>query len=286
MSDRQLVIPIAPGTKLLQYQIEMINYNPGPGILPLSLRIDNQETSLHYQTGSLLSVADFLRREDTGKIEIMPLLIKMVDIILESKKLFLNPAAFSLELNHVFIEPKRKEPGMVYLPVEPSSGLPEALGNFLMKILLMRSDIISDSAVCQQVLTYLKQDYVGLSQFRGFLLQSRQQRQVSLGNEKEKPFSINAAKVELSDDITNENVLTNNQEMNAFLQILAAKRKQIISFLIAQLLIAILLLIVSPFISKLGDSSAVYGGIVLIIGGVNILLLKKIFIGVVKEKES
>lgn len=273
-----LAISVEPGTKILYYQSEMITNNPHPGILPLKIAVNNQATSLYFQHQAYQPLAGYLRREDASKLEIIPFIIKMVDILLESRNLLLNPAAFSLKIAHVFLIPQNRQPVLVYLPWEPRLSLAETLDSFLNELKIFRPDLISDLAALDCLSQYLRRDYSSLQQLRSYLLQLRIQGLPASRTEQDKPFQlVRANEVQENYQEIHTEKTEVAPEIKEIKQLFLEKKKQLKIFLVAQVIIVILLLLCSKF-TALNDTASTTAGMVLIIGAVNVLLLKKIFI--------
>lgn len=284
-TDNSLLIPVAAGRKIFHYQIEMIAYNPRPGILPLKLLQKDQQTYLHYQLCSQQSLSAYLRREEAKRIEIIPILLKMTDILLESKNFLLQPESFSLILSHIFLSPDTKEPSLVYLPLQQGTGLAESFRGLITELKLVRPDLISDFWSLDNLLEYFRREYNSLQSLRNYLLQLSVQGQASPRLEQDKPFKLVPVKPNPANN-QDESVEIEEapQELQEIKAIFQDKKKQIKLFLLAQILIVFLLFLCSKMID-LSDGTST-GAVVLLIGAVNVLLIKKILLNDLDKEES
>lgn len=282
-NDNFLVIPLSEAQDILHYQIEMLHYNPQPGILPVQTRFNNQEISLYYQLGSRHPIIDRLRDMIISGEEVLLLLLRLVDILQDSKNLLLNPASFMLELSHIYINSHTWDVALIYLPLAPRLELKQSLLNLIDKLILTQP---SQTSVCEEIQLisqYLHRDFVSLLQFRNFLTQLRLQGPPLRDPSKEKPFRLDKQKKQLGEKREkNTNILQENKVVKKKYQNISLKIRQLGFFILAQIVIALLLLGSSNFLNSLGNPMVTYLGLALLLGGINVLVLRKLFTTVPK----
>lgn len=171
------------------------------------------------------------------------------------------------------------------MPLEQGTGLAESFRGLITELKLVRPDLISDFWSLDNLLEYFRREYNSLQSLRNYLLQLSVQGQASPRLEQDKPFKLVPVK---PNPANNQDELVEIEEAPQELQEIKAifqdKKKQIKLFLLAQILIVFLLFLCSKMID-LSDGTST-GAVVLLIGAVNVLLIKKILLNDLDKEES
>lgn len=282
-NDNYLVIPLSEEQTIMQFQLEMLHYNPQPGILPVQTKFNNQEISLHYALGLHVAISERLQHGDISSEEFLNFLQKLVDILQDSKNLLLNPASFVLDLPYIFIDPDTWDVALSYLPVEPTLDLRQSLISFFEKLQLAQPSLSSIYKEIDQIAMYLQQDYVNLHQLKVFLTKVRLQGPPHSNPSKKKPFRLEKQKNQLGEKREKgKNNLIENIDKRRKFQNISYNWRKLFFFVLSQVVIALLLFSSTKFLNALGDPTVTYLGLALLLGGINVLVLRKIFATVSK----
>lgn len=114
-TGKYLVLCLPAGIKVLTYQLNMLKYCSHPQILPVEKRLLNEKTELYYQINGLLPLRDFLKKPLRGG-EILNLLESLLRCLENCKKMLLFPHSFLLDINYIFVQPETRDLVLVYLP--------------------------------------------------------------------------------------------------------------------------------------------------------------------------
>jgi len=264
-----LVLPVDEGAELIQYQLAMLGYNPQPGIIPFQTKLFNQEIVLQYQLDSRQSLSEYLQR-GTASGNIAELLLRIMDILQNSKKILLDPASFRLEPSYIYLEQHSEEIALVYQPFKTALTLQESLLDLQRKLRLIPAWPASADLDFQQIAAYLEQDYTSLTDFKRFLAQLSLRGPTPLKRIENKPFRLNIPRNQLPEK---------SQKRNRKL------RQKLVIFILSQVLIGAVLYGNSSYLNSLGNPSLTYAGLALFLIGANLLLLRRLFVPQLKDDD-
>ncbi|KAF0240385.1 MAG: FHA domain-containing protein [bacterium] len=277
-NENYLIVPLGEEHTIMQFQLEMLHNNPQPGILPVQTKVNNQEISLHYTLGLHMATTECFQNGVITSGEFLDFLLKLVDILEDSRNLLLNPASFVLDLPYIFIDQDTKDIALVYLPIEPRLDLQQSLISFFEKLQLALASLNSIRKEIDQVVDYLHRDYVNLYQLKVFLTKVRIQGPPNTNASKQKPFRLENKKNQLGEKREKgKNNLKENIYKKGKFQNISNNWRKLLFFVLSQAVIALLLFSSADFLNALGDPTVTYLALALVLGGINVLVLRKIF---------
>jgi len=305
-----LVLSLTNTQKVIPYQLELIKQNAYPGIIPLAERMSNNQTQLYYRLNSAVSFLQYLEREETELAEILQILDSIVSILLESKNLLLYASGFLLEEEYIYLEPHTGEVSLLYVPVKLAGDVNENFRNLIRRVLFYRGDLP------QNIINYCEDNNFKISGFREQLKEIKYPllKKEKQNKEKEKPFQLASpaflsqeeelGEVQRGETPTEETgskgvrrkevqerqerperprregIQVKGQQGQGKAVVkkenLRFPKKTISAFLLVQLVLVVVLLLLSPWLNSLEDSSATYGGIILILVALNLLFFRRL----------
>ncbi len=300
-----LVINMSSDENILEYQIEMLHNNPSQDILSLDMRQKNDEIKLYYNITSKLTLSQFLQRKRLSKNEFINILRGVTKTLLKSKEYFLYDNSFMIDEDYIYINPSSLEIRMVYLPVTLDANVCENFKNFLGQLIVSSAKIDEDSSgnYIQKILNYLKNDDFNIADFDKLIRDIKNEAVRSKGDSKKqlshseqgRPYSIDGL-INPNDNERDVNLKNNDVKPISLEKMSSSKkgeksggegettikmqydRKYIVIAILSQILIAIALAFSLDTIKAIvGDDISGYGGAVLIVVAIDILLFRYLF---------
>jgi len=278
MKDDCLIIKPNPEQTILSYQVEMLHYNPQPGIIPLQKRILNQELCLHYSVGSRQSLGEYFR--SGGPTEnTLPFLKKIVAVLQDSEDLLLYPASFLLEADSIYLDSGSGEITLIYRPFPSGCSVRDSLLRLSEELLKLTPPSAEARAGIQDFNRYLKEQFTSLAGLKKYLDELSRHGVSTIRASSPKPFRLaRGEKTEAAAKRKNVGTgLVEKKKEQAWVIALRGKSKEVFFFALIQLFIALLLLRSAGYLNSLEDPLATYAGVALVLGGFNLFLLRRLF---------
>ncbi len=162
-----LVLEIDSHENILDYQIEMINNNLNQGIIGVKCKSINNKKNLYFDVTSKLSLEKFLSKRKLTSIQLINILKGIVKTILHSKELLLYDNSFILDEKYMYIDIRRFEISMVYIPLKLDCDVKQTFKEFIKHLIvsLVRLEEASSDNFIYKILSFLKQDVFDIYKF-------------------------------------------------------------------------------------------------------------------------
>lgn len=295
------------------YQVEMISNNPNPGILLFTTRYFNNEIKLYYNITSKMAISRFLSKRKLKRNEFIEILDDILNVILESEHLYLNPGSFLLDEEYIFVNPGNLKVSLVYVPVRTDGDINEIFKDFLSKFIIQSATIDENenSDFLQKILNYIKSEFFHINEFH-CLLEELKKTNISHRPKFEYQSdsqgmqdtilhkTINPTLKEASESLHLKSTIPSGTEENPLMTIKKNKRlewpeakpkkkhsnlKSIIMAAAFQVLMAVVVYAALNYLNKTGDSSTTtYIGLALIVAAVDVLIFKRLLKPEEKER--
>ncbi len=161
------------GKGLQELQIEMIEQNPNPSILPLSLRVRDNGNRIYYNITSKITLKQLLQKRSLKKREFLDIIFLISRVLIECKNYYAFDKNFALDEELIYINPATLEVSMLYLPVNFDIDLGTVLKNFIKKLLddIVRIEEEDDLGFIQNIRLYLREEGFNLKDFQKLINQ-------------------------------------------------------------------------------------------------------------------
>lgn len=155
-----IIVTIGQGEKIIEHQVEMICSNPVTSILPVSVRLKDNERSLYYTITSKQSLKQFLTRKKLKRNEVLDILIYITRTVVDCKNHFLYDKNFLLDEEFIYINPVTLETSLVYLPVQLDIEFTSNFKLFITNLLVNSAHVDESSSdnFMQRILNLAKTD--------------------------------------------------------------------------------------------------------------------------------
>ncbi|HHW30887.1 MAG TPA: FHA domain-containing protein [Clostridiaceae bacterium] len=171
VSSSYLILESSQATKVKNYQVEMIARNKVENILPLDIRFNNESTSLYYNITSQLQLSQLLKRRKISMDELIKILWSIGKTLIGSKEFLLNENNFVLNEDYIFINPANLQVSLVYLPVDMEGDILQEYKDFILRMILDIADI--DEGACDnylhKILMSVKSETFNIKNFTNML---------------------------------------------------------------------------------------------------------------------
>lgn len=125
--ENNVVIELGTNTKILDYQIEMVNNNQGKGLLYIEKRQFNFNVSFKYNFSDCISLNELIDNDNTSISDIVISLKSIIWIIKSMKEYLLYEENIVFDLNYIFVNDNKVN--LVYIPTKLDKAL-----NYIVKI--------------------------------------------------------------------------------------------------------------------------------------------------------
>ncbi len=170
-SSSYLVLRNLEGGNLQKLQIEMIEQNPHANIVPLSLRVKNNEYMIFYNITSKITLSKLLKRKNLKKDEFLDLLISICKTILDCKNYYAHDKNFAIDEDMIYVNPANLDASLIYIPVNFQVSFKEVFVEFVKKLIddLVRIDENEELGFLQRIRIQLREDIFSIKEFINFL---------------------------------------------------------------------------------------------------------------------
>ncbi|KNY25073.1 DUF6382 domain-containing protein [Pseudobacteroides cellulosolvens] len=170
-SSSYLVLRNLEEDKLQKLQIEMIEQNPHVNIVPLSLRVKNNEYMIFYNITSKITLSKLLKRKNLKKDEFLDLLISICKTILDCKNYYAHDKNFAIDEDMIYVNPANLDASLIYIPVNFQVSFKDVFVQFVKKLIddLVRIDECEDLGFLQRIRIQLREDIFSIKEFINFL---------------------------------------------------------------------------------------------------------------------
>jgi len=296
-----LIISTDASEKVLEYHVEMVANNTIPHIINFDLRRKDSQICFYYDVTSKLVLSQFLKRSRITRSEFLTILSDISKTLVDCKNYLLSDKCFLLDTDYMYINPSSLEVSMIYIPIAFDMDINSEFREFATNLILYSINIDdSNDNYLQRVLYYLKAEPFNIFEFYKSI--NMLQIGYSLSAAGECSGSIDSAKT--GKDVQDKQPQKDkDKEKDKESETAAGKKhgffipqpqgqeeekkkaekgkpvglrlKSRRAVLLTQLVIAAVLILV-PVYLKLSDKNSIinYGGVVLIIVALDILVLK------------
>lgn len=170
-SSSYLVLRNLEEGNLQKLQIEMIEQNPHINIIPLSLRVKNNEYMIFYNITSKITLSKLLKRKNLKKDEFLDLLISICKTILDCKNYYAHDKNFAIDEDMIYVNPANLDASLIYIPVNFQVSFKDVFVEFVKKLIddLVRIDENEDLGFLQRIRIQLREDIFSIKEFINFL---------------------------------------------------------------------------------------------------------------------
>jgi len=112
-----LVLKLKPEDVITKYQVEMISNNELSLVLPLHLRVRNNETYCYYNITSKQGLSQVLQRKGISIRNFINILKGILKAITISNEYLLSYKSFLLKEDYIYINPADLQISLIYLPL-------------------------------------------------------------------------------------------------------------------------------------------------------------------------
>jgi hypothetical protein len=260
-----LVLDLQKRAQIIDFQIEMIRYNPHPQILPVEKRKLNSKIELHYQLGEHLSLEQYYQG-NLKPDEILRIMESVINCINLSRNYLLYRHSFLLDMHYIFIHPRTKSIALVYQPVKLTDDLNvklKELLEMLMKTVCM-DDFKKEKVVLKQIEEFQNLQDFSIAGLQEVIRETKISDRInklglSKSQEPEKPFRLNTVM---------ENRIKNNIENNN-------RINKVYLFLLIQVVFILIIVFFLEKLEKLGNPIIIYGLVIACLTIANILVMDK-----------
>lgn len=166
-SASYLVLRNAQEDKLQKLQVEMMEQNPNSGIIPLSLRVKNNEYMIFYNITSKITLNQLLKRKSLKKNEFLDLLISISKTISECKNYYAYDKNFAIDGDLIYVNPANLDTSLIYIPVSFQVSFKDVFIDFVKKLIddVVRIDENEDMGFIQRIRVQLREDIFSMHEF-------------------------------------------------------------------------------------------------------------------------
>lgn len=186
-SSSYLVIRDVEENKLQKLQIEMFEQNPNVNIVPLSLRIKNNEYMIFYNITSKITLGKLLKRKIFKKDEFLDLLISISKTILDCKNYYAYDKNFAIDEEIIYVNPANLEAAMIYIPINFQVSFKDVFVQFVKRLIddLVRIDENEDLGFLHRIRIQLRKDIFSMQDFVNLLNAFRYKKDTGSDSDKE-----------------------------------------------------------------------------------------------------
>jgi hypothetical protein len=277
-SASYLILSLKQTKDILNYQIEMIAHNPVNSILPLSVNQKDNRISIVYKINLKQPLDQFLKNKKLKKDELIQILKSIFKIVLNCKNYLLNYKCFLLDEQYIYINPSTLETSLVYVPVvldyDFNTHLKDFITRLLAKLVSFDEQYSKDNFV-QAILNSVKDEsfsMIGLDKLLSEIRNGTVWEEQGENYDKAKPEK-DKKEISISSKISIPREVYLGQSVK-----IQYKRNIILAAGLAQVLLAILILLISKamfFNQKIDMSSMI--GLLIIAAVVDFIVLRKFF---------
>jgi len=314
-SSSYLVLELKDGDNIQKLQLHMIEQNPSPLILPLSLRVKNSDSLIYYNVTTRISLKQFLLKNTLRKNVFIDIILSMIKVLTESKNYYANDKNFAIDEDLIYLNSTSYNVCMMYIPVDFDVDFKSVFKEFIKKIIdnLIQIEEVNELGFLQNMRMYLREDNFNLQEFQILLnnfklgFNSSQKYEFHSGNVDNATIE-DQQKAKKQDSLNQNLPIANKKEQN--IQVpkrgpevksvsknpvpempryqkketsdvetkLKYPQSSIIIGLGIQLLILVLISVLYiAVISKQEDKVGPMGGVLIIFGAVDFLVLRRLF---------
>jgi hypothetical protein len=124
-------------TRLLEYQLAMLSHNSIPQTLPWERRSKNGLLFLHCETGSLITLKQYMKSVAWNEANALALIESLARGLLESKYYLLSEQNYLLKPECIYLDAAKLSVSMVYLPFAFEEGAQKQLAGFFEETLIL-----------------------------------------------------------------------------------------------------------------------------------------------------
>lgn len=153
-----LVIRWEEDISVPEYQVEMLLHNPGAGILPIDLRRVNHVHAVYYEIGDRVTLSKLAGEKRMTRQELLRFLSGIVKTLRNSFGYLLYSDSFLLHEDFVYVNPTNMEPALVYLPVIMNQSAGRSLKSFFLNLIMVTLDVDTgdDTLFLQRLIGMIK----------------------------------------------------------------------------------------------------------------------------------
>jgi len=297
-----LVISMDASEKVLEYHVEMVANNAIPHIINFDLRRMDSKICFYYDVTSKLVLSQFLKRSRVSRNEFLMILSDISKTLVGCKNYLLSDKCFLLDTDYMYINPSTMEISMIYVPIAFDTDINSEFREFATNLILYSVNIDdSNDNYLQRVLYYLKAEPFNIFEF----YKSINMLMIGYGHSAAGECSCSTDSEKAGKDVQDKQ-LQKDKEKDKESEPAAGKKhgffipqpkdqgeekkkvekggpaelklKPRRAVLLTQLIIAAVLILI-PVYLKLPDKNSIinYGGVVLIVVALDILVLKVLF---------
>ncbi|HEY9062474.1 MAG TPA: DUF6382 domain-containing protein [Pseudobacteroides sp.] len=166
-SASYLVLRNVEEDKLQKLQVEMIEQNPNADIIPLSIRVKNNEYMIFYNITSKITLNQLLKRQSLKKNEFLDLLISISKTISECKNYYAYDKNFAIDGDLIYVNPANLDASLIYIPVSFQVSFKDVFIDFVKKLIddVVRIDENEDLGFIQKIRVQLREDIFSMQEF-------------------------------------------------------------------------------------------------------------------------
>lgn len=155
------------------YDVRILMTNEIPGVLRLDREAVNDERFYRYEITGYRALQDLLKENALKETDIRRFLKNLFWVLSDFEAWLLDPDHLLISAEHLFVDPDRLMPGMIYLPFRNES-LRRSLGDLARILMLQQDDRDSRLIVMLCHLMQDLEDDVPFFELRSRLLESRE----------------------------------------------------------------------------------------------------------------
>ena len=168
---RQLKLEMPTDSKILDYQIEMIGNNQINGLIPFQFLKTDRKPCFYYDLSGVEPLTAYIQSRKMDIYSIVEILLETATIMTLLNKYLLEESCLLFDFEYVYINPKKKTVGLIYLPAESLDTKEDRFSHFILE--LIQSVGIEDSTgklFCRKILEEIKKASFNYNDFCNFLL--------------------------------------------------------------------------------------------------------------------
>lgn len=155
-----LILKVPENESIIDYQIEMLRYNPNSSVVPVESRQIGEDTYLYYEITSLVSLELFLKNNRLGKKDYLEILRQISSTLLWCEGCLLQADRFILDSMYIFLG-TQKTIALLYLPVRHESGGADKLKKLVLDMNMYVDEMESNEPEISGII-----DFLGTEDFR------------------------------------------------------------------------------------------------------------------------
>lgn len=150
-----LLIKVPENESVIDYQLEMLRYNPNSAVVPVEARQIGKDTYLYYEITSLISLEQFLKNNRICKKDYLEILRQVSGALLWCEGCLLQADRFVLDIAHIFLG-TQKTASLLYLPVSRITGGADKLKKLITEMNNYLDDMVSNEPEIRYIIDFLR----------------------------------------------------------------------------------------------------------------------------------